>query len=424
MNDPIVRLSLGIAMGIVGLILILIAGRWGYDAYRRWGAVNALEDGRRLEFIGRERAAIDRFQRAARYDRHPSTALAALNPAHEQASAQAHAIARGLRQQAQLGRLAVEYIDVFQGNAGSITSPGVNGELLRLITLYREHSGGSVPPLPNLGPRDLVDPALWRLALEWRLRAAWTAGDQATLRQAAGQFALLYPNHPATPFARILHAGASETHREQIISRLVAATRSSPETTASVLRAAGRLNPGNNASLQALIPSQQRTGAELIATMIKAKAPAGDIVREAIRLRNNNILRTVASYCISIERFDLLRELSRHGDEEFQRMTAILLARRELDLVALRRLQVDDSSVRPRAMLLHNTENALSFHLCDAHGQVPVAPVTIRLDDTVVPPASIQRLGSLHRIPATRRGRQNLELRMGDVVFFNQEVIR
>ena len=41
--------------------------------------------------------------------------------------------------------------------------------------------------------------------------------------------------------------------------------------------------------------------------MIAEKAPAEDLVNEAIRLKNDAILESVTAYCLEIDRVDLIR---------------------------------------------------------------------------------------------------------------------
>lgn len=425
LNDALTRLIAGIVMLIVGLILIYIGGNWLWDGWQRWGAVNALNDGRRNVFLGRERIAQENLARASRYRSHPTTAVANIDPLNAEAGGQLSQLARSVRSHGGLIRLTQDYVKVVQNETVTLNGSGSNIDALRLIGDYRNHLGGSVPAMPSQRANDPVDPGLWRLLLEHRLQAAWRSADHSALHEAGGQLALLYPKHPAAPFARLLHAATASPLVEGLASNLSSkAAKENAVLTAAVLRAASLIQPDNSSVLQGLIPSSQRTGVELISTMIAAKAPAEDLVREAVKIKNDNILRTVTSYCLEIDRLDLIRQLGRHGSEEFQRMAAIIIAQRELDFQTLSDLDIDYQGISPQAMLLHNYDGWLSFHLGDPFGRVPSAPITISLDGQIIPDDQVQRLGSLHRVPLTRFGRMGLELRIGDTVLFTREVIR
>ena len=80
-------------------------------------------------------------------------------------------------------------------------------------------------------------------------------------------------------------------------------------------------------------------------------------------------------------------------------MTSILLAQRDLDFARLKKFDIDDSTVRPQAMLMNNSASSMSFHLNDPFGRVPSADVAVLSAVKLVDPASIKRLGSLLQIP-------------------------
>ena len=425
MNDPTIRLSLGIGMILAGIILAFFGatGLWG--GYQQWSAVSSLNQGRQYDFLGKHGRALQAYKEASSFQKHPATAIAGIDASGDGLDTDLGNLIREVETNRDFISLTQYYLSVLKNDPIEISGRSPNHELLRLIQTYQDASSTKVAPLPVFKEDEDVDPQVLRLALEHYLAASWKLGDLDALRRNAAHFAILYPKHPAANYARLLHASLAENPDTRYLKELTRSKRLPvKKIVASILRAATKAYPDNNKVLQNLIPSSLRTGVELISTMIAEKAPAEDLVKEAIRLKNDAILQSVTAYCLEIGRIDLIQKLSKHGGQDFRRMTAILLAQRDLDFATLKKFNVDDSSVRPQAMLMHNGPASISFHLNDQFGRVPSADVSVLVNNQVVDPATIKRLGSLLQIPINQTGRMALELRLGEQLLFAQETVR
>lgn len=420
LDDYIPRKIQGIIMLIIGLLFLLWAGSLGWNGYQRWVGINALHDARLADYLGREDFARARANQAAQLNTVAATAISNIDPLAETSIPNLERLSRSVEKHKRDVGTALAFAQVLQGKSHTADKSTLNGQYLAAMQDIEKAQSVPVPKLPSKkgsGP----DRNIQMAALERRFRKAWALGDLAAIRNTAGAMTTLDPMHPSAPYLNLMLMVPHNREHGNVLKSLASKkTVPNDKIKAAALRAGALIFPDHCNKALALVPGTMRSPQEMIAGQGKIE----DKVKRAIATKNVEVLKMMAAYAIEQNRFDQLRVLGKHGDQDFRKTVATLLATRDWDVKALKELGVNIDTVKPTVQLLHTGFDFLSFHVVDSQGIPPRVGFEVKINGRVIPVEQVVRIASMVWIPAPGTGRMELKVRMKGLVIHNAEVIR
>jgi hypothetical protein len=272
---------------------------------------------------------------------------------------------------------------------------GDDGALLAYLATLAGSTGAAPPTLPGDAPPHR---GILALALLRRFQAAWTGGNAAAIRDAAGPLLLLDPRQPDAGRLRVLLlvlASRPGSIPPNALGAQLASQIPEGGPRLVLLRQLCRLSPAHLAELCANIPADQQSSEERAAGLTATNGRLDDQVKAVLLKPDEDVLRTLLPRALSEGRSDLARPMVALLRGDHRQPYEAPLAQAEGDLDTLVRLGGDATALQPRISVPLIANGRMSFQLACTAGVIPHAEVEVRLDGRVLASDKVTRYGSL-----------------------------
>jgi hypothetical protein len=376
--------------------LAAFAGMTIYAAVFRWMAVADLRECQ-LCILGRDHAAALAAARAAAQAQ-PGNAVAVLPSLDlardEDARTLDRFLARARAPQRETLLAGAGLALALHGKpAGEV--PGDDGALLAYLATL---AGNPAAPPPMLAGDAPPHRGILSLALLRRFQAAWTLGNAAAIREAAGALLLLDPRQVDAGRLRVLLivlAGQPGALSPTALGAQIASLVPEGGARLALLRQLGRLAPAHLPELSAIIPPDQQSAEERAAGQLASTGRLDDLVKAVLLRPDEDVLRSLLPRALGEGRLDLARPMLALLRADHRPAFEAALAQADGDLATLVRLGGDATALQPRITTPLIANGRLSFHLATASGVIPHAAVEVRIDGRALAADKVARYGSL-----------------------------
>ncbi len=436
----IVAWSLFAATGV----LVLIAALMVWSGIDTWLAGSALAEHHRERFTNPEtRSSYTGDQDLINAD-DPSIALPAVDLTAPASVDQFAAIARRAGGQARtLAEAGAQLAGlIHQRDPGVTLNRGPDAPLLTHAADLANVISRPVPALPPSagGAREAPQLAVLKYTLEQQVAAAWRAADADALADACGQLLTLFPRHPAQHhcqlasafFAELDQLGQGVASEDQRRSRRKmlrersgalqhpASRLSSDQRTVFLRRLVSlavqdrgvlgaddtrrqRVLADLRAIVAAVLPSNQRTGADAAAALL-ASGDNEALFQAAADSDDTQLVTAAAMRAHGAGRWGVVEQLLPRVAPSHRRGLELALALHRMDTLALKRLFPDAAKRQlftPQVMGMRLGQDAVAFHVTNATDDLATDEITVAMDNRAVPPERLHRYGSLFAIPVS-----------------------